>query len=93
MEALYEHAGGSAAIRRFVDTFYSSVLADPLLRPLFGEGSPTHVDHLAAFDSAIAAGSNAVVAVELGVMSTLTMSPSASRTCGLGTPWQRRRCD
>jgi hemoglobin len=29
--------------------FYDSVLRDPLLKPLFGAGRPTHVDHLTAF--------------------------------------------
>jgi truncated hemoglobin YjbI len=47
---LFEHAGGSDALRRFVDTFYSSVLADPLLQPLFGAGRPEHVDQLTAFE-------------------------------------------
>ena len=51
METLYEHAGGHEGIRRFVDAFYSSVLADPILQPLFGAGRPEHVDQLAAFDS------------------------------------------
>ena len=46
---LYEHAGGEAALRRTVEVFYSRVLADPLLQPLFGAGMPSHVDHLAAF--------------------------------------------
>ncbi|WP_051815841.1 globin [Glycomyces tenuis] len=31
------------------DSFYASVLRDPLLQPLFGEGAPHHVDHLTAF--------------------------------------------
>jgi hemoglobin len=30
-------------------TFYDSVLRDPLLQPLFGAGQPQHVDHLTAF--------------------------------------------
>jgi hemoglobin len=51
MPSLYEHVGGHAALRRFIDIFYSSVLADPLLQPLFGEGRPEHVDHLTAFDA------------------------------------------
>jgi hemoglobin len=51
MESLFEHAGGSAGLRRFVDVFYRSVLADPLLQPLFGAGKPEHVDQLTAFDS------------------------------------------
>jgi hemoglobin len=50
-ESIYEHAGGHDALRRFIDVFYSSVLADPLLQPLFGAGEPGHVDHLTAFDA------------------------------------------
>ena len=49
MTTLYEHAGGEAAIHRLEDVFYASVLADPLLVPLFGAGQPQHVDHLTAF--------------------------------------------
>jgi len=48
---LYEHAGGQQGLRRFVDVFYRSVLRDPLLQPLFGQGRPEHVDHLTAFDA------------------------------------------
>ena len=49
METLFEHAGGNAALHRFTDLFYSSVLADPLLQALFGAGRPEHVAHLTAF--------------------------------------------
>lgn len=49
MPSLYEHAGGEEAIHRLEDDFYSSVLADPLLQPLFGQGHPDHVDHLTWF--------------------------------------------
>jgi hemoglobin len=49
MPSLYEHAGGEDALHRLEDLFYSSVLADPLLQPLFGGGRPQHVDHLTAF--------------------------------------------
>lgn len=51
MTTLFEHAGGHEGLHRFVDTFYSSVLADPVLRPLFGDGNPEHVAKLTAFDS------------------------------------------
>ncbi len=51
MESLYEHAGGRETLRHFVDVFYGSVLADPLLQPLFGAGRPEHVDHLTAFEA------------------------------------------
>jgi hemoglobin len=49
MPSLYEHAGGEAALHRLEQVFYDSVLADPLLQPLFGSGRPEHVDHLTAF--------------------------------------------
>jgi hemoglobin len=49
MPSLYEHAGGEEGLHKLEDTFYSSVLADPLLSPLFGTGQPQHVDHLTAF--------------------------------------------
>src|SRR3954470_15199262 len=49
MPSLYEHAGGETALHRLEQTFYDSVLKDPLLEPLFGEGQPQHVDHLTAF--------------------------------------------
>jgi hemoglobin len=48
-ETLFEHAGGMAGLPRLEDCFYSSVLADPLLQPLFGAGKPSHVDHLTWF--------------------------------------------
>lgn len=51
MKSLYDHAGGHDAIHHFVDTFYSTVLADPVLQPLFGAGDPEHVTRLTAFDS------------------------------------------
>ena len=51
MQSLYEHAGGQAGLRRFIDAFYTSVLADPVLQPLFGAGRPEHVEQLTAFDS------------------------------------------
>jgi hemoglobin len=51
MQTLFDHAGGRPALRRFIDAFYSSVLRDPVLQPLFGEGRPEHVEQLTAFDS------------------------------------------
>jgi hemoglobin len=47
--SLYEHAGGEESLHHLEDTFYASVLRDPLLQPLFGAGKPEHVDHLTAF--------------------------------------------
>jgi hemoglobin len=49
MPTLYEAAGGEEGIHRLEDTFYSSVLKDPLLQPLFGKGQPQHVEHLTWF--------------------------------------------
>ncbi|MCA2219678.1 group II truncated hemoglobin [Nonomuraea aurantiaca] len=49
METLFEHAGGQEGLHRFIDIFYGSVLSDPLLQPLFGQGLPQHVAHLTAF--------------------------------------------
>lgn len=49
MPSLYEFAGGEEALHRLEDTFYCSVLKDPLLQPLFGAGQPQHVDHLTSF--------------------------------------------
>ncbi len=51
MESIFEHAGGLPALHRFVDAFYRSVLADPLLIALFGTGRPEHVAHLTAFEA------------------------------------------
>lgn len=48
-ESLFEHAGGEKALHRLEQIFYDSVLADPLLQPLFGAGRPEHVDHLTMF--------------------------------------------
>jgi hemoglobin len=49
MPSLYEHAGGEAGLHRLEQTFYDSVLRDPLLQPLFGDGQPQHVEHLTMF--------------------------------------------
>ncbi len=49
MVSLYDYAGGEAALHRLESHFYASVLADPVLQPLFGAGRPEHVDHLTAF--------------------------------------------
>lgn len=49
MPTLYEAAGGEEGIHRLEDRFYTSVLADPLLQPLFGQGQPQHVEHLTWF--------------------------------------------
>jgi hemoglobin len=55
-ETLFEHAGGTEGLHRVVAYWYPTVLADPLLKPLFGAGEPTHVDHLTAFLSEVFGG-------------------------------------
>ncbi|GAB3929141.1 hypothetical protein GCM10011575_26120 [Microlunatus endophyticus] len=49
MPSLFEFAGGEDALHRLEDVFYTSVLADPVLQPLFGAGKPHHVDDLTWF--------------------------------------------
>jgi hemoglobin len=49
MATLYEHCGGDQGLHRLEEIFYSKVLADPVLQPLFGEGQPHHVEHLTWF--------------------------------------------
>jgi hemoglobin len=49
MQSLHEHAGGDEAIHRLEEIFYDMVLEDPILRLVFTERMPTHVDHLTWF--------------------------------------------
>jgi hemoglobin len=42
--SLYEHAGGEEALHRIEELFYSKALADPVLKTLFTERRPQHVD-------------------------------------------------
>lgn len=86
MPSLYEHAGGEEGLHRLEEHFYASVLADPLLEPLFGEGRPEHVDHLTAFTSESFGGPDRFTR-ELGGFPTLI---AAHRGLGI-TEEQRRR--
>ena len=49
METLYEHADGDDGLHRLEELFYAKALADPVLKTLFTERVPTHVDHLTWF--------------------------------------------
>ena len=49
MRSLYDHAGGDEALHRLEELFYSKVLADPILKRLFTERRPHHVDRLTWF--------------------------------------------
>ena len=48
-ETLYEHAGGDEALHRLEEIFYEKALNDPVLKEVFTERIPTHVDHLTWF--------------------------------------------
>ena len=65
MPTLFEFAGGTPALHRLEQTFYDSVLRDPLLQPLFGAGQPQHVEHLTMF-TAESFGGLAQFSTELG---------------------------
>ncbi|QIS10663.1 group II truncated hemoglobin [Nocardia arthritidis] len=49
MPSLYEHVGGDAALHRVEAAFYEKVLTDPILKTLFTERRPDHVEHLTWF--------------------------------------------
>jgi hemoglobin len=49
MNSLYDHAGGNEALHELEDLFYSKVLADPILKTVFTERRPHHVEHLTWF--------------------------------------------
>ncbi len=72
MTTLLEFAGGIEAIHRLEDTFYGSVLRDPLLQPLFGSGRPEHVDHLTMF-TAESFGGEDTFTRELGFAHLITV--------------------
>jgi hemoglobin len=46
---LYEFAGGWDALYRLSDIFYHLCLNDPVLKPLFGNEKPGHVEKFTAF--------------------------------------------
>src|SRR5262249_55265115 len=47
--SLYEHAGGDEALHRLEEIFYSKALADAVLKSVFTERRPHHVEHLTWF--------------------------------------------
>ncbi|WP_069165238.1 globin domain-containing protein [Nocardia altamirensis] len=49
MPSLFEHVGGDAVLHRVETAFYDKALADPVLKTLFTERLPDHVDHLTWF--------------------------------------------
>jgi hemoglobin len=58
MESLYQHAGGEEALHRLEELFYAKVLADPVLKVLFTERKPHHVEHLTWFTAESFGGSD-----------------------------------
>jgi hemoglobin len=55
---MYEYAGAEEALHRLEELFYSKVRADPVLKTLFTEHRPHHVDHLTWFTAESLGGSN-----------------------------------
>ncbi|MEU2042976.1 group II truncated hemoglobin [Nocardia niwae] len=49
MPSLYDHVGGDETLHRVEAAFYDKALADPVLKTLFTERLPQHVDHLTWF--------------------------------------------
>jgi hemoglobin len=48
-QTLYGHAGGDEGLHRLEEIFYEKALNDPLLKEVFNERVPTHVEHLTWF--------------------------------------------
>jgi hemoglobin len=78
VDSLYAHVGGHAALQRLVNTWYPTVLADPLLKPLFGAGHPDHIGHLTAFLAEVFGGP-ARYTDELGGFPTLLAAHRGKR--------------
>jgi hemoglobin len=53
---LFDWLGGTPALSRLMDTFYTRVLADPLLGPIFAHMSQDHVKHVSAFVAEVFGG-------------------------------------
>lgn len=53
---MFEQIGGYDALHRLVDYWYGTVLADPLLQPLFGQGHADHIPHLTTFFAEVFGG-------------------------------------
>ncbi|MFE7741560.1 hypothetical protein [Nocardia sp. NPDC057455] len=49
MPSLYDHVGGDEVLHRVEAAFYDKALTDPVLKTLFTERLPRHVDHLTWF--------------------------------------------
>ncbi|MEV6253774.1 hypothetical protein ACIHAX_28970 [Nocardia sp. NPDC051929] len=49
MPSLYDHVGGDEVLHRVEAAFYDKALSDPVLKTLFTERLPRHVDHLTWF--------------------------------------------
>jgi Bacterial-like globin len=80
MATLYEHAGGDAGLHRLEEVFYSKVLADPLLQPVFGKGQPHHVEHLTWFTAESFGGPDASRASWASTTSSMCTAASGSPT-------------
>ncbi|RAJ77257.1 hemoglobin [Chitinophaga dinghuensis] len=54
--SLYEWAGGMPVFEKLITDFYSKVLHDELLAPIFKHMSPTHQQHVAHFIAEVFGG-------------------------------------
>jgi hemoglobin len=54
--SLFEWLGGAEVLQKLTVRFYEKVLADELLRPLFGEMPPDHPRHVADFIGEVTGG-------------------------------------
>jgi hemoglobin len=57
-QSLYEHAGGEESLHHLEELFYDKALADPILKNVFTQRVPTHVDHLTWFTAESFGGPN-----------------------------------
>ncbi|MFC4499805.1 MULTISPECIES: group II truncated hemoglobin [Streptomyces] len=63
---LYRWAGGAEAFARLTDAFYTKVLADDLLAPVFANLAPEHAGHVALWLAEVFGGPDAYTATQGG---------------------------
>ena len=88
-ESLYEHAGGDEGLHRLEVLFYDKALADPVLRTLFTERVPTHVDHLTWFTAESFGGPDRFTR-ELGFRYGIAVSQNTPDAVALSEEVERR---
>ncbi len=58
-ESMYDAIGGTPVLRRLVDDFYTKVLADPILRPVFANFTQQHLEHVVVWLAEVFGGPGA----------------------------------